>query len=410
MQSPLPQTLFHTLALQQSPGAIAAHQMGSDLRSYAELVVLLQYLQRGLVSWFDQMVYNSKLGAKLSISTYLVFAVLWSQLANGLAQNSNLEVSSRERLVNGCLQMTLQILRQFSQRDYFPLYGGIFASFTGDYLRDALNYLDQPLAQTEGTQEKARILTLLGYSYRAQGLHDRAIAFHQQATEIARTAGDRPCEIANLNHLSRTYAAHKHYDEAISNSQRALILSRQTGDRLGEANALANLGYSEVLAARETGADPETYEMAVHYLQQGLKLAEQTADRQSQALCCSSLGIAQLLLEQPVAALPNLEAGWQAAQFSGDLYLQGLNLAYLAQAHYQLQDREQAIATAILGMYLLEQIGAQDWRQPAGLLSMLQGEMGAARFQEQWAKLRSQVIALIGVDGYDYAQQLLQRY
>lgn len=411
VSSPLPQTLFQTLALQQSPRHFSAQATAIALCGYVELAILLQYLQRGLVTWFDRMVYNSKLGARLSIATYLAFAILWSQLASGFSQNSGLNSTTQERWANACFQNSLQILRLFSQREYFPLYGGIFASFTGDYLRDALDYLDQPLRQVEGTQEKARILTLLGYSYQAQGRYTRAIAFHQQAAEIARQAGDRPCEIANWNHLSRTYAAQKRYDEAISTSQRALILSRQAGDRLGEANALTNLGYSEVFAAQAAATvDPDTYETAIHYLHQGLKLAEQTVDRQSQALCYSSLGIAQMVLDQPEAALPNLEAGWQAAQFSGDLYLQGLNLAYLAQAHHRLQNQEKAIATGALGMYLLEQIGAREWRQPAGLLTILQGQMGELRFSEILAKQRSLMVSVIGVDGYDHLKPLIQRY
>jgi tetratricopeptide (TPR) repeat protein len=195
------------------------------------------------------MVYDSKVGAKLSISTFIVFAVIWSQLA--IALNQALMSSRREILVNGCFQVSLQILRTFAQQDYFPLYGGVFASFSGNHLRDALNYLDEPLRRVEGTQEKARILSLLGYSLQVQGLYDRANSFHQQALEIARQAGDRICEIATLNHLSRLCVAQKIYNDAINYSQRALILSRQTGDRLGEANALANLGYSEVFQAKE---------------------------------------------------------------------------------------------------------------------------------------------------------------
>jgi hypothetical protein len=111
-------------------------------------------LQRGLVAWFDKMVYDSKVGAKLSISTFIVFAVIWSQLASAL--NQSLSSAKRDEIVNGCFQVSLQILRAFAQREYFPLYGGVFASLSGNYLRDALNYLDEPLRRVEGTQEKAR--------------------------------------------------------------------------------------------------------------------------------------------------------------------------------------------------------------------------------------------------------------
>ncbi|NET54541.1 MAG: hypothetical protein F6K09_39935, partial [Merismopedia sp. SIO2A8] len=105
-----------------------------------------------------------------------------------------------------------------------------------------------------------------------------------------------------------------------------------------------------------------------------------------------------------------LEQGWQAAQFSGDLYLQGLNLAYLAQACYSTQNLEQAVYTGCLGAYFLEQIGSNDWRQPAGLLAILQGQLGMEAFQDLLVQQRSKVIPLIGVDGYEYIPQLLAKY
>lgn len=409
VNSPLPQSLFQALARNQPLDVWANNLPSLELRDWVELTVVLQYLQRGLVAWFDKMVYDSKVGAKLSISTFIAFAVIWSQLA--MAVNHAIAIPQREQRVNGSFQVSLQILRAFAQRDYFPLYGGVFASFSGNYLRDAMNYLDEPLRRVEGTQEKARILTLLGYSFRAQGDYNRGTYFHQQALDIARESGDRRCEIANLNHLSRICVSQKNYAEAINYSQRALILSRQTGDRLGEANALANFGYSEVFQAKESAqAEPEVYESAIHYLEQGLQLSDQLGDRQSQALCFSSLGIAHVVTEQPQKAISYLEQGWQAAQFSGDLYLQGVNLAYLAEAFYSLANRENAIYTGSLGAYLLEQINSQDWRKPAGLLTILQGQMGIEAFQTLLEQQRSKIIPIIGVDGYDYIPQLLLKY
>ncbi|MCD8489655.1 MAG: tetratricopeptide repeat protein [Desertifilum sp.] len=406
VQSPFPQQVFETLALEQSLAQLTAKPRDLDVASWIELAVILQCLQRGLVQFFDQRVYAAKLGAKLSISTFLTFAVIWSLLANGFNQRGSTRVYG-----DGCFQVALQILRTFSQREYFPLYGGIFASFTGRYLRDTLSYLDEPLRQAEGTQEKARILTLIGYSRRAQGAYQEAIAFHQQALEISQQAGDRICEVANYNHLSRICVAQKNYSEAINYSQRALILSRQTGDKLGEANALANLGYSEVLQARQQDQiEPEIYDSAIRYLQQGLSLSEQLAERQSKALCLSSLGIAYVITDQAQTAIQYLSQGLQTAQFSGDLYLQGLNLAYLAEAYYNLGDREQAIFAGSLGMYLLEQIGATEWRQPAGLLSIVQGQIGTEVFLQTLLQNRAKIIPIIGVDGYDHIPQLLERY
>jgi len=402
-----PAALFNALAMGQAPTEWAESQP-TTLVNFVELVVILRCLQQGLVNWFDKLVYDSKVGAKLSIATFLGFSLIWSQLGDGWSRAS---FTGHERLTQASLQITLQSLRTFAQQSYFPLYGGIFASFTGEYLRDALSYLDEPLRQAEGTQEKARILTLLGSSARAMGQVDRAIEFHQQALEIARTANDTVCEIANLNHLSRTYVAQSNFSEAINYSQRAVILSRQAGDRSGEANALANLGFSEVFQARQLEyVEPEVYEMAIERLQQGLQLAERLGDRQSQALCCSSLGIAQVLADQPQAALEDLEKGIAAAQFTGDVYLQSINLAYLAEAHYRLQNFSKAILTGSLGMYLLEQIGSTSWRQTAGLLVVIRGQLGETEFQNLLNQEQRSIVGAIGVDGFDYVPELLKRY
>lgn len=405
VNSPIPQALFQTLALNQSVVEWAEKQRQLSLSALVELAVIVQCLQQGLVTWFDQQAYDTKAGPKLSISTFLTFAVIWTELANGF------RVAANSTFADGCFQLTLQILRNFAQRNYFPLYGGIFTSFSGEYLRSALHYLDEPLRQVAGTQEKARILTWLGYSMQAFGQLEQAKTFHFSALEIAQQAGDRACEIANLNHLSRAHVTQKDYETAISYSQRALILSRQAGERLGEANALANLGYSEVFQAQEVGtSEPEVYETAIRYLEQGLELSQRLSDRQSQALCCSSLGIAHSVLTQYQAAVPYLEAGLQAAQIAGDLYLQGLNLAALGSAYYGLQNLEKAIYTGSLGMYLLNQIASPQWRQAAGLLTILQGQMGVEAFQSLLKQYRSQIMQLIGVDGYDYIPQLLEEY
>ncbi|MDK2410401.1 tetratricopeptide repeat protein [Aphanizomenon sp. PH219] len=411
VNSEVPQAFFEILAKEQSAIEFAQQQQQISLSNWVELTIVLQLLQRGLINWFDsygalryQQAYDIKAGPKLSISTFLTFAVIWSQLASGF-QNQAIIYS------NGASQIMLQILRTFAQRPYFPLYGGIFASFSGSYLRDALDYLDAPLRSAEGTQEKARILTLLGYSQRGLGRYDRSLDFHQQAVEIARTAGDKTCEIANLNHLSRTYVQQENYGEAINYSQRALIFSRQTGDKTGEANALVNLGYSEVMQAKQTEiSEPEVYESAINYLEQGLKLAEKLNDLQSQALCFSSLGIAYLVTAQYPSAIKYLENAFKIAQISGDLYLQGRNLAYLAEANYLMANYEKAVYSGSLGMYLLEQIASDEWRQPAALLTIIRGQITTDKFQLLLQQNRPNIIAIIGVDGYDYIPSLLVKY
>lgn len=410
LKQPLLLNVFRVLSLNESVSDCVAGLPTVSLAEWIELAIVLTYIQQGLVNWLDRLIYRAKTSSKLSISTFLAFSIIWSQLARGFEQATHLNVQHRHRFADGAFQLSIQILRTFAQRPDFPLYGGVYASFPGSRLRSLVNYLNEPLKRVEGTQEKARILTLIGSSTRAQGLLEQAKEFHALARESAAEANDRPCEIANLNHLSRTCAMQKNYAEAINYSQRALILSRQSGDRLGEANALVNFGYGEVFQAHaREQSDPETYETAIDYLLQGLKLADQLNDRQSLAYGFNSLGIAYLTLDQPNAACSALTEGLQAAQAAGDLYLQGVDLAYLAEGYYRLQQTPQAIYTAGLAMYYLERIASREWRQPAGLLTILQGQLGD-EFTHTLGKLRSEFVAAIGVDGYDYLPTLLEHY
>jgi tetratricopeptide (TPR) repeat protein len=255
---------------------------------WAELAIALQGLQLNVVRWFEQQPYNLEIGRLAAFRILITFAIIWTELAN----------TANESNSRAAFTIALQNLRAASRRPDFPLYGGIFMSFNGRTLHDTIEYFDRPLKAIDGTQEKGRILTIMGCSQLILGSADRAIEFHKEALDIATAAGDKYCQIANLNHLSRLAADRKSYAEAVSYGQKALILARESGDRLGEANALTNYGHSEVLAAiSRNEREPEVYSRAIEYLQQGLDLALKTDDLQSQSLCYQSLASANLALQ-----------------------------------------------------------------------------------------------------------------
>ncbi|MEM9137203.1 MAG: tetratricopeptide repeat protein, partial [Cyanobacteria bacterium P01_F01_bin.42] len=399
---------MQALGLQQTPTAWTAHRL--DLEDWLVMGMVLQWMQRGLVAWFDKQAYDPKAGPKLSISVYLSFTVLWYELAYGYQRSSGLNVVSRERYEQASLQVSLQLLRTFARQPYFPLYGGIFAAFSGGYLKMTLDYLNIPLKWVEGIQEKARILTLLGTSQQQFGQVEKAIAFYQEALELAREAKDYACEIANLNHLSRSSISQDDFETAVNQAQRALLLSRQHGDVSGQANALVNLGYAQVLRAQtDERPDLDGYEIAMGYLEQGLNLAERKGDRQSEALACVSLGIAYSVQEKYGEAIATLEQGLKALDIVGDLALRSRVYQQLAEAHYALGRLEQASLYGVLGMYLLHQTQSPLWRQAAGLLTVIQGQ-NSAEFNLGLEKNRATLISVIGVDGYDSVSELLEQY
>jgi Tetratricopeptide repeat len=395
--SPSISLLLNAVARQEPiPDAFA---ISPQTATWVELAIVLQGIQAGLVRWFDQQPYDLSWGKRMSFSTLLTFATLWCDLSN--------KIYDYPTLREACFQITLQILRTATQRSDFPLYGGIFATLSGESFHKTLTYFDQPLKQITGTQEKGRIITVLGYSQGVLGNTRRAIELYNEALEIAQAAADHPCAIANLNHLSRVYLQQQDYRKSISYSQRALVLARQNGDRQGEANALTNYGFGEVLAAQsKEEMEPEVYEQSIGYLERGMLLAKSLADLQSLALGAHSLGRAYLAMQQWPEAVDYLTQGIKAAQSISDLYLQGMNMAYLAEAHYGAQDPV-AVVYAALGMYQLHQIEAREWRQAAGLLRVL---CSGQDLELVLAAVRSQLIPVIGVDGYDYLPEIIAEY
>lgn len=402
----LPKLLFTALA--QGEAVEAVTRTAVDVASWVNLAVVLHFVQRSLITWFDKQPYSAKAGKQLSYSTSLIFAAIWGRLAQGFRSSG---AGSYQALGDGSFQLMLQILRTFAQRDDFPLYGGVFASFSGDYLQDTLDYFSEPLSQVEGTQEKARILTLLGYSRQMLGRAAEAKRFYQRSLEIAQAAGDLPCETADLCHLARNAVLEKDYAEGVATSQRALILARQRGDRIGEANALVNLGYAQVLQGRATDViDAALYDGAIAYLNQGLELAVRQGDLQSQALAYNSLGIAYVMCDRPQAGLDILAKGTETINASANIYLRGLHFLYIAEAHHGLKQTEQAVFFSVIAMSLLASVGSEEWRQAAGLTSILQGQLGEATFQQTLEKYRRQLMPVISADGYEDISALLEKY
>jgi tetratricopeptide (TPR) repeat protein len=421
-----------------------AEQRQLQMADWVTAVIVLSFLQRAIVSWFEHQVYNAKISHKFLVSIYLSFAALWGQLSHCWARCAALPAPQQQQLSQHCLQLCFQVLQTFSGQAYFPLYGGIFATLGGQSLRRILLDIEQPLRQLPPSQPKARMLTLLAYALQVQGDYAQAETLFQQALEIAETIPDPFCTTATLNHLSRLWLKRKDYATAMSYGQRALVLSRQQGNPLGEANALASLGFAESFASSLSDqltdhpeaqeSRQEASERAIYQLQRGLALGEQLQDPQIQALCGCSLGMIYLKLNQPTEALEPLQNGWKAARQSGDIYLVGLNVAYLAQAMDQTWRQTPAsspesaanthsepgmppdkmyssiIFSGCLGMCLLYQIGAQEWQQAAASLVWIEAEIGAAAFEAILSQNRSDLIPEIGVDGYDDIPRVLQQY
>ncbi|MDJ1181293.1 tetratricopeptide repeat protein [Roseofilum sp. BLCC_M91] len=403
VNSPLSKRFLTEQSQNQSAVSLAQQQTHLDLSAWVELIVLLHGIQEGLVNWFDKQPYNIKAGNDAAASTFLTFAIIWCELSHGFRQAEQLLASDRDRLADACFQIGLQILRSFAQRDNFPLYGGVFASFTGKNFRDTITYLDRPLKTIEKKQEKARILTVLGYSQQWMGDRDRALLLHEEALNLARQESDRHCEVANLNHLSRLQLSQGQFLEAIDLGQRALLFARQIGDRVGEINAIANLGYADVRQAQQQEhMDISEIEACVERLKRGMMLLEKSPDLVSAIFCTLAMGIAHLILDQTHNAQSYLQQSLALSIQLGNLELEGLSHANLGEVNYQLGQLSLAVFHASLGMYLLQQAHSTEQRPVSNLVAILKGNLGEVVFKQNLQQQRSQIISRVGLDGFDY--------
>lgn len=379
---------------------------------WIELIVSLKLLQKALITWFEQQPYSYQEGENSCSATFLTFACIWCELSNGIRQSTRISAGEKETLSKACLQITLQIIRIFSLQSYFPLYGGVIALFSPKSLQEALTYLDEPLTKVEEAQEKARFLTLLGYSKQLLRQYDQAIEFHQQALELSQYTEDKTCLIANLNHLSRINIHQRNLNQAVSYSQQALITARQKGNGQGETNALANLGYAEALLAQqlERPFDSEDYERAIANLQRGQKLAEKEKDMKSLAICQNSLGLVHLIMRQVTSAISCFQEGLLSAKLSGDLHLFGLNYYYLAEAYYEIEQLEEAVHHGFIALCLLDSIAVSEAKTVASLLSIVRGKVEENIWQKWLHENRLAIASITNISHYNELMNLLNKY
>src|SRR5579885_1638345 len=155
----------------------------------------------------------------------------------------------------------------------------------------AFRHLEQAsaLAKEAGDPiEEAWSLNHLGRLYASMGEKERASAYYEEVLERARAYNERILEEVALNNLGWIYSAwgkkkleRKYYEEA-------LTISREIGDRRGEAATLNNLGR----VAEDTG----DYQQAQRYYQEALSIFQALGDRHGCGWALNNLGRASYFL------------------------------------------------------------------------------------------------------------------
>jgi DNA-binding SARP family transcriptional activator/tetratricopeptide (TPR) repeat protein len=135
-----------------------------------------------------------------------------------------------------------------------------------------------------GWRGQAAQLAVTLFRYLDYGGHwSEGAIIHELASRAARQAGDRAAEAEALNNLGVTELRQGHYQQASTRHSRALALSRQAGDRRGAARALNNLG----LICYQQGA----YDKAAGQYRQALAACRELGDQGGAAGVLGNLAV-----------------------------------------------------------------------------------------------------------------------
>jgi CHAT domain-containing protein len=192
----------------------------------------------------------------------------------------------------------------------------------GDYGK-AESYLQQALVRSQYNAPASRgfVFSALGLNNISLGKAKEAIAYFEQALEIAKQFQDPELEMASIEGLGLAYIVREDYNQAIKVLEKSRVLAQQNQglvDISAQANALNNLGYAFFRSGDLTKAEVILRESVKLWESQRAKIASQDINKadsykistfELQALTYGTLQNVLRLKKQPEAALEVAEQG-----------------------------------------------------------------------------------------------------
>jgi tetratricopeptide (TPR) repeat protein len=393
LSHPLNRAFFEALDRGEVQNFVGVYGTQLDLKSWVELSLLLRYTEFTLLEVFDQRVMSEKATERLAVSTFLTIVSIWSELAFHL-QSSNPAFSK------SAFQVALYILRSFAQRSYFPRYGLILLSLSGGAVGEAIAHLAEPLRETVGSADMAKIYNLLGFTFRFAGRTEEAKSFLERAISWSREAQDSATEAACTTNLGCILQDIGQPREAITLHERALVLVRMVGDPRGEAYIKAHLGQALGAVYR--------YPEALELLERSLETAQNLEDPSCIVLALTGLGSVYLEMDRPSEALIHLERSLDLAQRLGDFRSGAQSLLLMAEVYKALEQYRASVLRAAQALSLLASLKATGQRQACGLLTVLQGKMGEEAFAGVLEELKPELEKSLGRGALERLRELWQ--
>jgi len=131
-------------------------------------------------------------------------------------------------------------------------------------------------------EREATVLNNIALFHESLGSFSEALAFHHQALDLRKDAGDNRSATLSLNHIGSLHIALGEIQKGLDYYNQALTLGRVEGGRRGEANTLANIG--------SVYFDLGEIERALDFYHRALKLYRAIGGRPREVRLITSIG------------------------------------------------------------------------------------------------------------------------
>jgi DNA-binding SARP family transcriptional activator/Tfp pilus assembly protein PilF len=246
-----------------------------------------------------------------------------------------------------------------------------------------------------GWRSQAAQLAVTLFRYLDYGGHwSEGAIIHELASRAARQAGDHAAEAEALNNLGVTELRQGHYQQAAARHVRALALSRQVGDRRSAARALNNLG----LICYQQGA----YAKAAGRYRQALSACRELGDQGGAAGALGNLAVINQRQGRHEQAAGHAKQALELFRRTGNRDGEATSLGMLADSCQRLGDYQRAAGYLQQALELFRQTGNRDGEASAlDSLAALDQQQGQ---HEQAADHLRQALKLFRDTGNRYGE------
>ncbi len=212
--------------------------------------------------------------------------------------------------------------------------------FTGsiELFRQGIRKYEEALAlwrQLDEHQGELRMLSYLGAQYRLLGELPTALGYIKEASQMARTVGDRYQEANLIMGFGLINMSLGENQKALDSFRQARQLFKALSKSYGEAGALQNIGMTLFNLGEAQNALP--------YFEEALPTVSSMGDSDSECNILNAMGTIHRFLGDKQGGIELYKRALATARTIQSASLEGLSLRLLGDANLELGDKEEAL-------------------------------------------------------------------